>query len=103
MTGGVNTQHDTRIRAGAMGLARQPPNRTIGHADRHPDARAGDIQAVADAERLVFLGGRYIGGRETRRRGRAEFKWEMSGRIMVLLGRGRSSSGNQNRKGRNTS
>ncbi len=57
MTGGVNTQHGTRIRAGAMGLARQPSNRPIGHADRRPDARAGGIQAVVDAERLGLLGG----------------------------------------------
>ncbi len=77
MTGSVNTQHDPRVRAGAMGVSRQPSNRPIGHADRRLDARAGGIQAVVAAERLGFLGGRYVGDLETQRRSRVEFKWEM--------------------------
>ena len=57
MMGGVNTQHDPRVRAGAMGVDRQPSNRPIGDADRRLDARARGIQAVVAAESLGFLGG----------------------------------------------
>ena len=56
MTGRGNGQYDDRIRTRAMVVDRQPSNRPIGHADRRLDARGGGIQAVADAERLGFLG-----------------------------------------------
>ena len=57
MSGRGNGQYDDRIRARAMVVDRQPSNRPIGHADRRLDFRGGGIQAVADAERLGFLGG----------------------------------------------
>ena len=57
MTGRGNGQYDGRNRTRAMVVYRQPSNRPIGHADRRLDSRGGGIQAVADAERLGFLGG----------------------------------------------
>ena len=57
MTGGVNTQHDTRIRAGAMGWARQPSNRPIGHADRRLDSRGAAFRRLRTQRGLDSWGG----------------------------------------------
>ena len=79
VTGWGDREHDDRIRAGAMGVACRPSNRPIGCVDRRLDDRAGGIHAVFDPARLGFSeGGGYRGGSTTRRRSRAEFKWEMS-------------------------
>ncbi len=56
----------------SMGVDRQPSNRSIGHADRRPSGRHSGGCCRG------FFGGYYAGCRETRRRSRAEFKWEMS-------------------------
>ena len=79
MTDGVNTQHDPRVRAGAMGVPGTPPAGSNDHQNRRLSVEFVGSMEAANPEDLGFLGGgRYDGGRETRRCSRAEIKWELS-------------------------
>lgn len=57
MTGGVNIQHNTRIRASAVAVAHRSPNRPIGHADHRKIAKRARRERLSPKKGLDSWGG----------------------------------------------